>query len=169
MAVLVRHPESRGDAVRSIRVEVTRKQAVLRVSYRVEGDLERLRIPQPRAPHFADGLWRHTCCEMFVRRDGSPTYHEFNFSPSGEWAAYAFSGYREGALRDEKVTPTIRMETSAGTLELQAAIACAAGKIAMGISAVMEEQGGTNSYWALRHPPGRPDFHHRDAFALELA
>ena len=46
---------------------------------------------------------------------------------------------------------------------------CAAGKIAVGISAVMEEQDGTNSYWALRHPPGKPDFHHREAFALELA
>ncbi len=169
MTALVRHPESSGNAVRSIRVEVTREQAVLRVLYRVEGDLERLRIPPPRAPRFADGLWRHTCCEMFVRRDDSPAYHELNFSPSAEWAAYAFSGYREGALREENVKPVIRMHTCAGTLELEAAIPCAAGKIAVGISAVMHEQDGTNSYWALRHPPGKPDFHHRDAFALELA
>jgi hypothetical protein len=166
---LQRHPESRGDAVRSIQVEVRREQAGIRVLYRVEGRLDRLRVPQPRAPRFADGLWRHTCCEIFVARHGSPAYHEFNFSPSGEWAAYAFSGYREGMLRDENVKPTIRLQTSAGALELEAAIPCAAGKIAVGLSAVMEEQGGTNSYWALRHPPGKPDFHHRDAFALELA
>jgi len=24
------------------------------------------------------------------------------------------------------------------------------------------------SYWALRHPPGGPDFHHADCFAMEL-
>ncbi|MBI3061386.1 MAG: hypothetical protein HYY83_05345 [Deltaproteobacteria bacterium] len=29
-------------------------------------------------------------------------------------------------------------------------------------------QDGTISYWALKHPPGKPDFHHPDAFALEI-
>jgi hypothetical protein len=33
---------------------------------------------------------------------------------------------------------------------------------------VIEAADGSLSYWALRHPPGKPDFHHRDAFALEL-
>jgi hypothetical protein len=33
---------------------------------------------------------------------------------------------------------------------------------------VIEEIDGALSYWALRHAPGKPDFHHRDAFALEL-
>lgn len=168
-ASLQRHPESRGDAVRTIQVEVRREQAVMRVLYRVAGRLERLQVPQPCPPRFADGLWRHTCCEIFVARDGSPAYHELNFSPSGEWAAYAFSRYREGALRDENVRPTIRMQTAQDALELEAAFACAAGKIVLGISAVMEEQGGEISYWALEHSPGKPDFHHRDAFALELS
>ena len=36
------------------------------------------------------------------------------------------------------------------------------------LSAVIEEVDGTKSYWALRHPPGAPDFHHPDCFALEL-
>ena len=40
--------------------------------------------------------------------------------------------------------------------------------IEVGLSAVIEEQGGVLSYWALRHPPGKPDFHHRDSFAMEL-
>ena len=38
----------------------------------------------------------------------------------------------------------------------------------LGISAVIEEQDGRLSYWALAHPPGKPDFHHRDCFALRL-
>jgi hypothetical protein len=33
---------------------------------------------------------------------------------------------------------------------------------------VIEEVSGVFSYWALNHPPGEPDFHHPDAFALEL-
>jgi hypothetical protein len=39
---------------------------------------------------------------------------------------------------------------------------------AVGLSAVIEEVDGSKSYWALRHPPGQPDFHHRDCFALRL-
>jgi hypothetical protein len=34
---------------------------------------------------------------------------------------------------------------------------------------VIEEQGGGKSHWAIAHPPGQPDFHHRDCFAAELA
>ena len=39
----------------------------------------------------------------------------------------------------------------------------------IGLSAVIEEQDGTISYWALRHAAGKPDFHHPDGFAMELA
>jgi len=38
----------------------------------------------------------------------------------------------------------------------------------LGLSAVIEEADGTKSFWALAHPPGRPDFHHPDCFALTL-
>jgi hypothetical protein len=38
----------------------------------------------------------------------------------------------------------------------------------LGLSAVIEETSGAKSYWALAHPPGRPDFHHADGFALML-
>ena len=36
----------------------------------------------------------------------------------------------------------------------------------VGFSAILEEEDGTISYWALAHAPGRPDFHHPDCFAL---
>jgi hypothetical protein len=40
----------------------------------------------------------------------------------------------------------------------------------LGLSAVLEEADGTKSYWALAHPPGdKPDFHHADCFAAQLA
>ena len=39
---------------------------------------------------------------------------------------------------------------------------------AIALSAVIEETDGTKSYWALRHPPGPPDFHHPDCFALRI-
>ena len=38
----------------------------------------------------------------------------------------------------------------------------------MGLSAVIEEQGGVKSYWALVHPHDRPDFHAPACFAATL-
>jgi hypothetical protein len=37
------------------------------------------------------------------------------------------------------------------------------------LSALIEDQNGGKSYWALAHPPGKPDFHHADSFALEFS
>ena len=42
------------------------------------------------------------------------------------------------------------------------------GELRMGLSAVIEEEGGVFSYWALAHPPGAPDFHHAACFAARL-
>ena len=143
--------------------------ARLRVAYRIAGDLARLRIPPPGAPGRTERLWEHTCCELFVGRRGEAAYHEFNFSPSGEWAAYAFSAYRSGAPA-QATAPAIAVRVSGGLLELDVAVqAPADGALRIGLSVVIEELSGTCSYWALRHPAGRPDFHHPEAFAAELA
>lgn len=156
--------------MREVRARVTRPRADrLDVSYAIEADLSGLRIPAPRPPRFAERLWQHSCCELFVARKGEPAYREFNFSPSGEWAAYAFTRYREGALlRDEKLNPGIAVHSSAQELRLDASVACERGKLALALSAVIEDADGRLSYWALRHAPGEPDFHHPDAFGLEL-
>jgi hypothetical protein len=165
-AVLERHSAAPCAALRGIQVSVELR-AMLEVRYVLEGDIAGLRIPHARAPRIAEGLWRHTCCELFLMRPGEKSYRELNFSPSGEWAAYEFSRYREGgplAVPD----PGIRLRQEHGRLELEAAVAVPARKIRVGLSAVIEDREGNLSYWALRHAPGKPDFHHPDAFALEL-
>lgn len=149
---------------------------MLAIAYAVEGDLARVRVPRPRPPQFVDGLWKHTCCECFVSLEDRPEYHEFNFAPSGEWAAYAFKKYREGGpFAHEALNPRVTVRKVADKLELDALIsldrlssAHTSGKLVVGLSAVIEEVGGRLSYWALRHPAGKPDFHQRDSFALEI-
>jgi hypothetical protein len=37
-----------------------------------------------------------------------------------------------------------------------------------GFTAVIEEEGGRKSYWAIAHRPDRPDFHHASCFAGTL-
>jgi hypothetical protein len=155
---LLLHPAS-SSPVTTIRVSVVRSGRGLRAHYRIEGDLSRVRIPPPAPARRADGLWRHTCCELFVARRDSTAYQEFNFSPSGEWAAYVFDGYRKLAGNLD-MAPRIRDFLQVELEETEQ------GPI--GVSAVIEDTDGNLSYWALRHAPGKPDFHHRDAFALVL-
>jgi hypothetical protein len=154
-------------------VEIARDPGALRLAYRITADLERLAVPPPRVPRIADRLWQHTCCEIFVTRQGLAGYHEFNLSPSGEWAVRAFSGYRDGVLlEDERLNPRIAVRRGRDLLQLDARIALEqlpyTGSLLLGLSAVTEESGGRVSYWALAHPPGKPDFHHACAFALQI-
>jgi hypothetical protein len=39
----------------------------------------------------------------------------------------------------------------------------------LAISAVLRDRHDAVSYWALAHPAGKPDFHHGDAYAMQLA
>ena len=167
-AALERHPAVPCAALRGIEASVSRAPGgSLKVLYRLDGEIDRLRIPPARSPRSARRLWEHTCCELFVARE-LPGYREFNFSPSGEWAGYAFARYREGAPLAVP-DPGINVTRDAGWLELSATIAeNHPGKIRIGLCAVIEDEAGALSYWALRHSPGKPDFHHADAFELTL-
>jgi hypothetical protein len=136
-----------------------------------------VRIPSPAIPRRVDGLWQHTCFEAFVGFKDSPAYYEFNFSPSREWAAYAFRVYRDGGpLEDEELAPVISIRKTSDVLELNAVVQL--GRlpllqpeivIRLGLSAVIEDSDGGLSYWALKHPAKKPDFHHVDSFVLEFA
>jgi len=114
-----------------------------------------------------DGLWQRTCFEAFVRQ-GDNAYVEFNLSPSGQWAAYDFDSYRSGMRNREVLAPKITVESGPFEVVLTADLDVADLSGALALSAVIEETDGTKSYWALAHPPGRPDFHHAACFAAAL-
>ena len=145
---------------------------ILTVAFVLEGDLSGLRITEPQPSRQVHSLWRHTCCEAFVMAGEGPGYREFHFSPSGEWAVYAFRGYREGGELEGELAPGIVVRRSGDRLELYAEIPpvfLPSGRsLRLGLSAVVEDADGMLSYWALRHHPGKPDFHHTDTFALQL-
>lgn len=149
----------------------------LSIAYLLRGDMVRLLVQQESTPGRRDLLWEHTCFEAFVGMGGQSAYREFNFSPAGNWAAYAFSDYRQ---RDESIAldaaPQITSRLFAGRIEVDVvvpgeALPRMAESLQIGLAAVVEAADtvdGRHSYWALRHPAARPDFHHRSGFALEL-
>src|SRR4029450_4646793 len=119
-AGLICHPETGSQAVQEIeaRAAWTQDNALI-LNYVLKADLTRLRIPPPRPPRKANHLWQHTCFEAFISVKGKPDYYEFNFAPSGEWAAYSFQCYRVGMrLDDSEPAPRITMRNEADWLEL---------------------------------------------------
>jgi hypothetical protein len=175
-AHLARHPDSRDEGLHGISVSVCRMPGdMLSLRYVLSGDIERVRIPDASRSARAERLWQHTCCEAFVRVPNVAAYHELNFSPSGEWAAYSFSSYREnGSAAGGALDPNVEVCVTRETLTLEATVrlqpldARYAGRVTIGLSAVIEARDGSLSYWALAHAAGKPDFHHDRAFALEL-
>ena len=174
--VLRCHPSTRSEAVRAIRVTVRRSaNAELHMAFRLDGDMARIHVPSPTAPRIATQLWHHTCFEAFIAVEGEPAYHEFNFAPSGEWAVYAFRGYRDGGpLANERLRPPISVRSTDSLLELDTLVRLDGlsaihprASIRVGLSAVVEASDGL-SYWALRHPAGKPDFHDAEGFSLSL-
>jgi hypothetical protein len=167
------HPDTRASTVDSISVAIDfLPDGKLQLVYRLHGKIDALRLPSVAARSRADGLWRHTCCEAFINMPDSKAYREFNFSPSGQWQAYTFSNYRVGGLLEPAADPRIHSQSLPSQYILQATLQPEdlphGTTPRLGLSAVIETCDGEISYWALRHPPGKPDFHHPDTFDLEL-
>jgi hypothetical protein len=169
------HPETPSSWVRTIQARLSQvHDGGIAITYSLDGQIGRLSLPAKSSPSRVDGLWRHTCFEAFVSVEGAPEYREFNFAPSGEWAAYAFQRYRDGGPLPQASDPQITVRTSESSFELDALIRRESlpplpgnARLLLGLSAVIEENDGVMSYWALEHPPGPPDFHHARAFVLE--
>jgi len=134
--------------------------------YLLEGT-SKLILPDAVAPGRADDLWRTTCFEAFVGGAGA-SYTELNFSPSGQWAVYAFDGPRKG-MRDADAAVEVWLDSGEDWIALEAGVgADLAPGAALGLTAVIEEEGGRKSYWALAHTNGAPDFHQPSCFLARL-
>jgi hypothetical protein len=142
--------------------------------YEVEGDIAHLVIQPMTNTRVAHRLWEHTCFEAFVKVDGSQPYHEFNFSPSTEWAAYRFTQYRRDMSEVElRAPPGISVGRGIDRFSLDVVVELDgvldlpdSAQLQIALSAVIEENDRRMSYWALAHPDGKPDFHHAAGFVL---
>lgn len=158
----------------------TAGEAGLHFRYALDADLSALRVAGLRPPRQADELWKHTCFEAFI---ACPTqgeeYRELNFSPSTEWAAYSFERYRTGMVPvTPHSAPRVEVRRSGSQLILEARVdahgllperwRATGAKLRIALSAVVEDDGGRLSYWALKHAPDKPDFHHAAGFILEV-
>jgi hypothetical protein len=174
MGRLTRHPETSCGSIVGIDAEAVRQGRCLTLGFKAVGAIDDLLIPS-RGPSVRTGeLWRHTCFEAFVRDAKGEGYVELNLSPSTQWAAYRFDGYRKGMAPAEIAPGRVDVSAKRDVLTLSTSIDLTGSRLhpegpwQVGLSAVIEDRAGSISYWALAHSPGKPDFHHPDCFALEL-
>ncbi|MEO6386974.1 MAG: DOMON-like domain-containing protein [Croceibacterium sp.] len=173
MYALLPHPAFPPASVTHVEAKIIGHDASwLRARWRIDGAAG-LVVPPFAGKGRADELWRTTCFELFLKPKGSDAYCELNLSPSERWNAYNFDHYRDG-MRERPFPrePECTMRLGSTFAIFDAAIpvdGLPAGPSAMGLCAIIEEQGGVKSFWALAHPEAKPDFHLAPCFAAELA
>lgn len=172
---LICHPDTPARAVTALWAEVEWSfddGFILR--FIVDGAIDQLVLPPGDgqlviADSPTDGLWQSSCFEAFLTDGEEPDYTEFNYAPDGRWACYQFDDYRSLLHSDDLMPWSMTVERSPAqfVLRVEPGIFPDSGT-RMALSVVIEELDGTKSYWALAHPPGKPDFHHPDCFTLSL-
>jgi hypothetical protein len=169
------HPITPVSAIDDILVEWSMSETgTIWLRYHASGNVDEVKLPDIQdQPVRMDNLWESTCFELFLSEPRKQRYCEFNFSPSGHWAAYGFPRYRESMEPLALVrSPEIFLDFSDSHIALEVTLALPASwalkELDAGLSAVIEMQNGDKSLWALAHPAARPDFHHRDGFTLKM-
>ena len=135
----------------------------IRLAYRIKTETP-FRLPARTAhPERKDELWRSTCYEAFLKVAGSEGYFEFNASPSGHWAWYAFDRYREGMMSPplEDGSEPRRIGSESWFIPIDALAGMTIERI--GLNVIIEYEGEL-SYWALAHPGPEADFHSPGSF-----
>lgn len=168
---LIRHPQFAPAEVTGVGVRwAVLSDGRLMLRFRVDG-AGALQVPAAKdRPARTDELWKSTCFELFLY-DGGSRYREFNFSPSGDWAAYSFDGYRTGRCDFDPVSaPVVACDQGRTVFTTTAFIAAEelARSESASLSAVLVERDARPSYWALTHNTEAPDFHDPACFRIAL-
>ena len=171
--LLTPHPAHPSAGIDRISAAISRRDAGLQITYHLHADLAGIRVPASELGNRRDELWKHTSFELFLKHAQSDSYFEYNFSPAGHWAAYAFSRYREGGQDLACAPPSIEAEKTSDLLAVSVLLPelpdeISGNAIQVGISAVVEAMDGQRSYWALDHIAEAPDFHRSETFKHSL-
>jgi hypothetical protein len=115
---------------------------------------------QSPEPTYKEGLWESTCLEVFEFDEKSTSYVEWNFSPSQDWAFFAFSEYRKKNKKFEARSPlswSWSHESKQRNLDLK--LPRCFEESTLQLTGVIDWGAKGIDYFALKHPTAKPDFH----------
>lgn len=143
--------------------------------FHLRGKLTSLRWPTASpTTQRRDHLWQSTCFEFFLAPSLNPqeAYYEVNASPQGDWNAYQLSAYRQDLRPLLSSQVEISSQHSADDQEAHIIVSLTADLLPpprfASLTAVLQFQDGSLSYWALKHPRSEADFHDKQAFLVTL-
>jgi hypothetical protein len=161
----------------SIHIQVTRyPRRRLLLDYQLQDASGAVLWPDHHSmtPERADGLWQHTCLELFIQQAGHRAYTEFNFSPLARWNAYAFDDYRQPDIsppRQQRQVQLVSLHLQHYRLQALidlSEILPADEPLQLGLTAVLQHPNEQLSYWALQHSGDQADFHRQADWILPL-
>ncbi len=134
----------------------------LALRYFVRGPIAEIHLPKPvKAGAYQEGLWEETCFEVFLQSEGSSSYIEWNFSPSGNYWNMGFSGPR---IRDEQFSSLrplkeIQVKFSETELQLEVEVPLIRLPCQLAACTILKFRDQSSSHWALKHADSKPNFH----------
>lgn len=162
----------------SIIVEILPDVDSWKITYKLKNIGLAIYIPElSSSPNRQDNLWQTTCFEIFIKAANRKPYVEWNFSPTGDWACYFFHTYREQGPIIDTIKPHIitqlSNQESQQCFSLEATIPTPkrlfhAENYEVALCSVTNQTNGSMKYWALKHAPSKPDFHHETSFQLRV-
>lgn len=156
----------------------------LNINYRLVGtisEIENLNSPTSVSER-ADELWKSTCFEWFAKSNRFAKYWEFNSATNGQWNFYQLDDYRKNlmpseALRNPKLESSLQADQNP-CFEFKVAIDLnsllltenlSLNELSFAITNVIKWKTGETSYFSLKHPNEKPDFHHPCGFILNFS
>ncbi len=159
-----------------IQGSISMQDNAINLTFHLDGDIDKIQWPAlSLSPKRTMGLWQATCFELFVSNPNENTYHEFNLSPSGDWHSFRFSDYRiDMATSDRLLLGTMEQSRNIDRITLDVSIECLIpGNITnlfqVGLSAVLLDESGQQTCFALSHEGPTPDFHCHRSHLIKLS
>jgi len=154
----------------------TLKNSWWRAEFHLQGDLHKLQWPPASlvAPERRDLLWQNTCFEVFLSsgKSAQDPYFEINAAPQGDWNIYSLQAYRQNLTVFQQGQITVQSEMSPSKDQARVSVTLNASFSSaphfVGLTAVLQFQDGSLSYWALHHPHSEADFHDKRGFIVSL-
>lgn len=157
----------------TLTADALRDKSSIKLVYTITDLKNLLNLPAPFTSEGAgvsreDGLWNHTCFEMFIRKAHQKPYTEFNFSLKPAWNQYSFDSYRLPQPPKHSFDITLqKMNWNGQSLEVELTGFEPEEKFEISLTTVLQERSGKIHYMALKHAGSEADFHHVDSFILK--
>ena len=162
----------------TIEVDVKPNLSKFHITYNIHGPIETLENTEsgPLQKEPIEGLWKTTCFEFFCGPVFETHYMEWNFAASGYWGNAYLENYRKISHAHHSFVKPLEVNfQTPNKEELKVNVTLClpntlwAGKPLQGHCPVILDHGsGLLSYWAGKHPSGKPDFHARNFFDMKL-